>query len=38
MAALKLAGPYVLANASVWRHNAAIRASMGQFDTKEEKQ
>ncbi len=32
MAALTLAGPFIYANASNWGHNAAIRASMGQFD------
>jgi pimeloyl-ACP methyl ester carboxylesterase len=33
MAALSLLGPLVLANASNWGHNAAIRSSMGQFDS-----
>jgi pimeloyl-ACP methyl ester carboxylesterase len=33
MAALTLFGPYVFANASNWGHNAAIRSSMGQFDS-----
>jgi len=32
MALLTLVGPYMLANASVWGHNAALRASLGQFD------
>lgn len=32
MAALSLVGPFIYASASNWGHNAAIRASMGQFD------
>jgi pimeloyl-ACP methyl ester carboxylesterase len=32
MAALTLVGPSLFAKASVWGHNAALRASLGQFD------
>ena len=32
MAVLSLLGPNMFANASVWGHNAALRASLGEFD------